>query len=212
MVRRDGPPASNTRVRKGGARNSCATPSVKVRLPSPAAAVGMQKECVETPTRRGGATAFNKPADKTVENMSEAKLCLPAAGGTLLSSFLVAKFRRSCLLEYIRSRLLHFIGWPFLFYIPAHFVAIPFTRNFVLWSLRSGALLDGTQSVQSLLHCRTRLLPYVLGLEDRCPPAKEGTLSFHPHLSLGNRHWCRFSWHNPMPSRWVLTDRKEFWF
>ena len=191
MIRKDGrvhpSPIGNATVPspeflESGTHNVAAPPlQKKVRLPSPAAAVGNAEGTHGSSNPKRGSYSIQEACKGTVENMGEAKLCLPTVRGTLLSSFLVSGLIFIGLVSLSISEvgafgqrwdwlilLLRFIGWLFLFYIPIHFVAMPFTRNFVLWSLRPGEKLSNLSRAhvytkhRSLLQCRARLLPYVI--------------------------------------------------
>lgn len=110
--------------------------------------------------------------------MGEAKLCLPTVRSTLLSALLVSGMIFIGLVALSASEvgifgqkmgwltlLLRLVGWLFLFYIPIHFISMPFTRNFVLWSLQPGEKLTRARSyveTPNLSARRANCLPYVI--------------------------------------------------
>lgn len=107
-----------------------------------------------------------------VENMGGARLCLPTVRGTVLSSLLSSTFIFIGLLALSAAEhglhgfprtawltlVLRYLGWAFLFYIPIHFMSVPFVRNFLLWSLQPGDSLR-----DALAHGKGEDYPVCLG-------------------------------------------------
>eukprot|EP00435_Cladocopium_sp_Y103_P036369 s214_g9.t1 len=149
-----------------------------------------------------------------VENMGGARLCLPTLRGTVLSSLLSTTFIFIGLLALSAAELglpgfprtawftlvLRYLGWAFLFYIPVHFMSVPFLRNFLLWSLQPGdsirdALAHGKgEDTPQCLGRRAAFFPYfvhtcwlsVYAILIFVSIGEEGYFGLVPVFGLGN--------------------------
>ena len=128
--------------------------------------------------RPKGSQSLEEACEGCVENIGEAKLCLPTLRGTAMSSLLVSLLTFMGLVALGVSEvrgfgsrsgwltlLLRWLGWLCLYYLPIFFVAVPFIRNFVLWSLNPGEGLtkafDYRDVGSDLRWKRAAWLPYV---------------------------------------------------
>ncbi|CAK9037882.1 Uncharacterized protein SCF082_LOCUS22361 [Durusdinium trenchii] len=126
--------------------------------------------------RTTGRCSIEEACKGVVDGVGEARLCLPTPRHTFFSSLLMSCFIFIGLLALSAAEVgllglpkwpwitlvLRVVGWAFLFYIPIHLIAVPFTRNFVLWALEPGESLSEVGLSERPARCQKRatLLPY----------------------------------------------------
>lgn len=118
------------------------------RVPPPP--VPPEKCEAKAPKAEESPAELDVDGDSNTSGVGEAKLCLPSARWTLLSSLLASIFMFMGLLAFSFSELglpglplefgpqllLRVAGWAFMFYLPIFVVSAPLVRNYAMWALR----------------------------------------------------------------------------